>query len=213
LPVWVLALLGPQATNEPWLKPSLEKSCVASFPGPRLWPITRSPGRLDRSELCTSGQPPGDDLTLPESSVAVGRHLNPRGTCSAYLATVRGTSSNGEMAHHWRIPKPLRRRTPPPIVLPGRGGSVYKYFSEQAHADGFLDGHLLFRTLAYFRDNEDAVRGDEYEGTSKFLLEGGLVVHNHTQGSTFTLPMAFESSVRAYEIFVYCTIDAERRTR
>jgi hypothetical protein len=82
--------------------------------------------------------------------------------------------------------------------------SLYKYFSERKYADAFLDGQMLFRSLAYFRDNEDNVRGDEYEGTSKLLPEGGLVVHNQTQGTTFTLPMAFESSVKAHEIFVYC---------
>jgi hypothetical protein len=108
------------------------------------------------------------------------------------------------MAHRWKTPKPLRR-TPPSIILPGPGQSVYKYFSERAYAEAFLDGQLLFRSLAYFRDTEDAVRGDEYEGTSKFLPEGGLVVHNQTQGTTVTLPVAFESSVKAYEVFVYCT--------
>jgi len=82
---------------------------------------------------------------------------------------------------------------------------VFKFFSEHRHAEAFLDGQALFRSLAYFRDIEDAARGDEYEGTSKFLPEGGLAVHNQTQGTSFTLPMAFESSVRAYEIFVYCT--------
>jgi hypothetical protein len=82
--------------------------------------------------------------------------------------------------------------------------SLYKYFSEQKYAEAFLDGQLLFRSLAYFRDHEDAIRGDEYEGTSTFRPVGGLVVQNHTQGTTSTLPMAFESSVKANEIFVYC---------
>ena len=82
--------------------------------------------------------------------------------------------------------------------------TLYKYFSEQKHAEEFLDGQMLFRSLAYFRDYEDAVRGDEYEGTSKFQPDGGLLVHNRTQRTTFTLPMAFESSVKAHEIFVYC---------
>jgi len=35
-------------------------------------------------------------------------------------------------------------------------------------------------------------------------------VHNHTQGTIFTLPMAFESSVNAQEIFVYCVSEALR---
>ena len=54
--------------------------------------------------------------------------------------------------------------------------SLYKYFSEQKYAEAFLDGQMLFRSLAYFRDTEDAVRGDEYEGTSKFLPDSGLAV-------------------------------------
>jgi hypothetical protein len=82
--------------------------------------------------------------------------------------------------------------------------SLYKYFSEQSHAEAFLGGKILFRSLAYFRDNEDTVRGDEYEGTAKFLPEGGLVVHNQTRENTFVLPMAFESSVKAHEIYAYC---------
>jgi len=82
--------------------------------------------------------------------------------------------------------------------------SLYKYFSELKYAEEFLNGQILFRSLAYFRDIEDATRGDEYEGTSKFQPDGGLQVHNRTQGIIFTLPMAFESSVKADEIFVCC---------
>jgi hypothetical protein len=64
---------------------------------------------------------------------------------------------------------------------------------------------LLFRSLAYFRDCEDAVRGDEYEGTSRFLPDGGLQITNQTQGTQFTLAeYAFESTVKANEIFVFC---------
>jgi hypothetical protein len=82
--------------------------------------------------------------------------------------------------------------------------SLFKYFSERRYAEDFLDGKLLFRSLAYFRDIEDAARGDQYEGTSTFRPEGGLDIHNQTQGTRFILPMAFESSVKASEIFVYC---------
>lgn len=65
---------------------------------------------------------------------------------------------------------------------------------------------MMFRSLAYFRDCEDAVRGDEYEGTSRFLPDGGLQITNQTQGTQFTLAeYAFESTVRANEIFVFCT--------
>ena len=33
--------------------------------------------------------------------------------------------------------------------------SLYKYFSERKWAERFLDGEILFRSLAYFRDYED----------------------------------------------------------
>lgn len=82
---------------------------------------------------------------------------------------------------------------------------MYKFFSEPRYAEAFLNGEVLFRSLSYFRDIEDAARGDEYEGTSKFLPEGGLRVSNFTQNATLTVPMAFESSAKAWEIFVYCT--------
>jgi hypothetical protein len=116
------------------------------------------------------------------------------------------------MTHHFKKPKRLGSR-PPSVILPGANvRSLYKYFLEPKYAEAFLDGQMLFHSLAYFRDNEDAVRGDEYEGTSKFRPDGGLVVNNQTQGTTFALPMAFESSVTAHEIFVYCvsqTLNAE----
>lgn len=65
---------------------------------------------------------------------------------------------------------------------------------------------MLFRSLAYFRDCEDAVRGDEHEGTSRFLPDVGLQITNQTQGTQFTLAeYAFESTVKANEIFVFCT--------
>ena len=67
--------------------------------------------------------------------------------------------------------------------------SLYKYYSDRKWAEAFLDGELLFRSLSYFRDYEDKkVRGDQNEGTAIFRPEGGLIVHNQTQGKTFTLP-------------------------
>jgi hypothetical protein len=114
------------------------------------------------------------------------------------------------MSHRFKKPKPLASR-PRSIILPDHNiRSLYKYFLELKYAEAFLDGEMLFRSLAYFRDNEDAVRGDEYEGTSKFLPDGGLVLHNQTQGTIITLPMAFESTVKAQEIFVYCVSQALR---
>ena len=84
--------------------------------------------------------------------------------------------------------------------------SLFKYYSERKWAESFLDGKILFRSLSYFRDYEEqAVRGDKYEGTSKYRPKNGLVVNNLTQGSTFTLANhSFESSANAKEIFVFC---------
>ena len=114
-------------------------------------------------------------------------------------------SSNGK----WRIAGNLRS----PSEGPRRHRLLFPVAAAQSTSTSLsrhtparsLEGQLLFRTPAYFRDNEDAVGGDEHEGTSKFQPEGGLVVHNQTQGTTLSVPMAFESSIRAYEIFVYRT--------
>ncbi|CAB3753048.1 hypothetical protein [Paraburkholderia solisilvae] len=85
-------------------------------------------------------------------------------------------------------------------------GRLYKYFDKRQWAEAFLDGKLLFRTLAYFRDYEDNnVRGDEREGTAAYRPNGGLLINNITQGTTFRLPdHAFESSAKQDEIFVCC---------
>jgi hypothetical protein len=69
-----------------------------------------------------------------------------------------------------------------------RRRSLYKYYSERKWEEEFLDGKLLFRSLAYFRDYEDKnVREDQNEGAALFRPEGGLIVNNLTQGKTFTL--------------------------
>ena len=87
-----------------------------------------------------------------------------------------------------------------------RRRSLYKYYSDRKWAEEFLDGKLLFRSLAYFRDYEDRnVRGDQNEGTTVYRPEAGLIINNLTQGKTFTLPRyAFESSANQEEIFVFC---------
>jgi hypothetical protein len=87
-----------------------------------------------------------------------------------------------------------------------RTRGLFKYFTEQRWADAFLDGNVLFRSLAYFRDYEDAqIRGDRKEGTSLYRPEGGLLITNHTQGRSFTIPNAgFEVVTNQEEIFVYC---------
>ncbi|MBN8873550.1 MAG: hypothetical protein J0H67_11990 [Rhodospirillales bacterium] len=84
--------------------------------------------------------------------------------------------------------------------------SLFKYYDDRKWAEAFLDGDLLFRSLAYYRDLEDnMVREDQKEGTSVFRPEGGLVVTNHTQGTTMTLEdCSFESTAAQQDIFVFC---------
>lgn len=83
--------------------------------------------------------------------------------------------------------------------------SLYRYFDQRQWAEAFLDGGLRFRSLSYYRDYEDKhVRGDRNEGTAIYHPEGGLIVTNHTQGKTITLPFSFQSVANQEEIFVYC---------
>ena len=85
-------------------------------------------------------------------------------------------------------------------------GRLYKYFSDRKWAEAFLDGSILFRSLSYFRDLEDKnVREDDKEGVSIFRPEGGLIMHNETQGTTLTLAgHSLETVVKQDEIFIFC---------
>ena len=49
--------------------------------------------------------------------------------------------------------------------------SLYRHFDNLKWAEKFVDGEIFFSSLAYYRDLKDAVRGDEYEGTSTFRTE------------------------------------------
>lgn len=83
--------------------------------------------------------------------------------------------------------------------------TLYKYCDERQWADAFLDGRLRFRSLSYFRDYEDKqVRGDTNEGKMIFRPEDGLVLTNHTQGWTKTIPWSFNATANQEEIFVFC---------
>jgi hypothetical protein len=83
---------------------------------------------------------------------------------------------------------------------------LYKYFSKMEHAENFCDGHLLFRSLAYFRDYEDKkVRRDKYEGSYVYRPSDGLLITNQTQGTQFVLEgHSFVSTAKYEEIFVFC---------
>jgi hypothetical protein len=80
----------------------------------------------------------------------------------------------------------------------------YKYFSNIDYALEFLNGYAYHNTLAYFRDYEDAVIGDEFESTRTYQPEGGLQINDLTHKKSFPLQMSFESSVRAAEIYILC---------
>jgi hypothetical protein len=84
--------------------------------------------------------------------------------------------------------------------------SLYKYFTQRKWAEAFLDGGILFRSLAYFRDLEDQnVREDEHEGVSVYRPTEGLQINNQTQNKQFTMKdVSFEARVRQKEIFVFC---------
>jgi hypothetical protein len=86
----------------------------------------------------------------------------------------------------------------------------YKFFSERRWAEAFLDGAVLFRSLAFFRDYEDSsnkqVIGDRYEGTRTCMPEGGVIMRGRIDGHVgkFTEPWAFNALVNAENIFVFC---------
>jgi len=86
--------------------------------------------------------------------------------------------------------------------------SRFKYVSKLEHAQLLLDGKVFHQTLGYFRDYEDSlakqVVGDEFESTRIFRPVDGLQVNNQTRGTSGSLQMGFESSVRAGEIYVFC---------
>jgi len=68
----------------------------------------------------------------------------------------------------------------------------------------FLEGDVLFRSLAYFRNFEDErAIGDRYEGTRSHSPTGGLVI-TKSNGEKLRMPHAFDSSVNPNDIFVFC---------
>ena len=83
--------------------------------------------------------------------------------------------------------------------------SLYKYLPEQYVAPLLREGAVLFRTLSYFRDYEDAqVRGDEFEGTKLYRPANGLEVTLVATQEKVILPHSFESSAHEDDIFVFC---------
>ena len=83
--------------------------------------------------------------------------------------------------------------------------SLHKYLPEQFVRPLLREGAVLFRTLSYFRDYEDAeVRGDEFEGTKLYRPTNGLEVTLVESQEKVVLPHSFESSTHEDDIFVFC---------
>jgi hypothetical protein len=64
----------------------------------------------------------------------------------------------------------------------------------------------MFRSLSHFHRVEDGeVRGDLNEGSISFRPEGGLIIHNKTQGKTSTVSEGtFGSGINTEEVFILC---------
>ena len=76
------------------------------------------------------------------------------------------------------------------------------------------DGAMRFRSLAYFRDYEDAqTRGDFNEAVAILRPPNGLAGRNQTQARDFLISdAAVEFFVKAGEIFVYCVSKSQNDT-
>lgn len=83
--------------------------------------------------------------------------------------------------------------------------SLFRYFSAK-NADAFVErGEVLFRSLSYFRDYEDAgIRSDEHEGTLVHLPTDGLKINKVASGEVVDLPHRMESTAKEDDIFIYC---------
>lgn len=82
--------------------------------------------------------------------------------------------------------------------------SLYKYMSS-TYLRAFLEGEVLFRTLAYYQAYEaDQVRGDRFEGAHVYKSSGGLPINNLTAGAFQRLDMHFRTIVQTKEIFIFC---------
>ncbi len=83
--------------------------------------------------------------------------------------------------------------------------SLYKYLPAKYVDDFVHKGAVLFRSLSYFRDYEDAqVRGDEFEGTRLHRPQNGLEITLTAKQQKVVLPHSFESTANEDDIFVFC---------
>jgi len=82
---------------------------------------------------------------------------------------------------------------------------LFKFYDERKWAERFLAGELMCWAVSYYRDREDEIRGDKNEGRSEYRPQGGLLINNITQGTSFCIPnSAMLSAVKQDEIFAFC---------
>ena len=69
------------------------------------------------------------------------------------------------------------------------GRSLYKYYAERRWAEAFVNGELLFRSLAYYRDHEqtDTRRGRRDEGRERYSRPAGSFSRDNMAGTRFAL--------------------------
>jgi hypothetical protein len=83
--------------------------------------------------------------------------------------------------------------------------SLHKYFTDRKWAEAFLEGEVLFRSLAYFRDYEDEgedekIRKDCKEGNLVFGPPGGLLMSNQTQATSGIWQQAVSTTLRNFPV-------------
>jgi hypothetical protein len=83
--------------------------------------------------------------------------------------------------------------------------SPYKYCTDRKWAEAFLEGEVLFRSLAYFRDYEnegedEKIRKDWKERNLVFGPPGGLLMSNQTQATSGIWQQAVSTTLRNFPV-------------
>jgi hypothetical protein len=82
-------------------------------------------------------------------------------------------------------------------------GLLFKYLPAKFLAD-FLDGCILFRNLAYFRQIEDKARGDLTEGMHIDKPDNPVTVEGMDGPVKSKGPFAFHNEVNQERVFAFC---------
>jgi len=83
---------------------------------------------------------------------------------------------------------------------------LYKYIPRKYIKSLVSEGKFLFRTLNYFQEFEDnAVRGDTFEGIQKYSKPEGIGIRNVSRGEDLEGDWSFKSYAKSDEIFIFST--------